>query len=149
MSFAYFLRRAATYWGDTAAVMQGDRVLTYGQLDERSNRLANAMLGLGLVPGDRVAVQSRNCVELVEIEMAVTVDDYRQRHIPAYPSTKRGKMPAGAGSAVPAANAPAAPRAVKSRAAASTPNWSSIWPIAVGITGWVRMARWRKASIKV
>ncbi|AKJ68424.1 AMP-dependent synthetase [Pandoraea thiooxydans] len=71
MSFAYFLRRAATYWGDAAAVMQADRVLTYGQLDERSNRLANAMLGLGLVPGDRVAVQSRNCVELVEIECAL------------------------------------------------------------------------------
>lgn len=71
LSFAYFLRRAARYWGDQTAVMHRDRVLTYRQLDERSTRLANALLGLGLVKGDRVAVQARNCTELVEIECAL------------------------------------------------------------------------------
>jgi len=71
MGFALFLRRAARYWGDHAAVLYRDRVLTYRQLDERSTRLANALLGLGLVKGDRVAIQSRNCAELVEIECAL------------------------------------------------------------------------------
>ncbi|KJK25910.1 AMP-dependent synthetase [Burkholderiaceae bacterium 16] len=71
MGFAFFLRRAARYWGDHAAVLYQDRVLTYRQLDERSNRLANALLGLGLVKGDRVAIQSRNRTELVEIECAL------------------------------------------------------------------------------
>lgn len=71
MSFAYFLRRAARYWGDHAAVLHRKRCLTYRQLDERSTRLANALLGLGLKKGDRVAVQSRNCVELVEVECAL------------------------------------------------------------------------------
>ncbi|MGO4329971.1 MULTISPECIES: AMP-binding protein [unclassified Cupriavidus] len=71
MSFAFFLRRAARYWGDNAAVLYQDRVLTYRQLDERSTRLANALLGLGLARGDRVAVQSRNRTELVEIECAL------------------------------------------------------------------------------
>ncbi|KAA6129651.1 AMP-binding protein [Cupriavidus cauae] len=71
MTFAYFLRRAARYWGDRPAVLYRDRALSYRQLDARSTRLANALLGLGLVKGDRVAVQSRNCTELVEIECAL------------------------------------------------------------------------------
>lgn len=71
MTFAYFLRRAARYWGERPAVLYRDRALSYRQLDERSTRLANALLGLGLVKGDRVAVQSRNCTELVEIECAL------------------------------------------------------------------------------
>jgi acyl-CoA synthetase (AMP-forming)/AMP-acid ligase II len=71
MTFAYFLRRAARYWGDNPAVLYRDRVLTYRQLDERSTRLANALLALGLRKGDRVAIQSRNCPEIVEIECAL------------------------------------------------------------------------------
>ncbi|AOY94366.1 AMP-dependent synthetase [Cupriavidus sp. USMAA2-4] len=71
MAFALFLQRAARYWGDRPAVMHRERVLSFRQLDERSTRLANALLGLGLRPGDRVAVQSRNCAELVEIECAL------------------------------------------------------------------------------
>ncbi len=71
MGFAYFLRRAARYWGDNVAVIHRDRELTYRQLDERSTLLANALLGLGLAKGDRVAVQARNCTELVEIECAL------------------------------------------------------------------------------
>ncbi|MBN3791763.1 AMP-binding protein [Burkholderia sp. Ac-20353] len=71
MSFAYFLRRAARYWGDQPAVIHRDRVITYRQLDERSSRLANALRGLGFAPGARIAVQARNCIELVEIECAL------------------------------------------------------------------------------
>lgn len=71
VGFAYFLRRAARYWGDQPAVLYQDKVLTYRQLDERSTRLANALLGLGLARGDRVAVQSRNRPELVELECAL------------------------------------------------------------------------------
>ncbi|MCA3188837.1 MULTISPECIES: AMP-binding protein [unclassified Cupriavidus] len=71
MTFAYFLRRAARYWGDNPAVLYRDRVLTYRQLDERSTRLANALLALGLRKGDRVAIQSRNCPQIVEIECAL------------------------------------------------------------------------------
>ena len=71
MGFAYFLRRAARYWGDNVAAIHRNRELTYRQLDERSTLLANALLGLGLAKGDRVAVQARNCAELVEIECAL------------------------------------------------------------------------------
>src|ERR1700759_3364129 len=44
-----------------------DRAMTFGQWNDRSSPLANALLGLGLVKGDRVAVLAYNCVEWSEI----------------------------------------------------------------------------------
>jgi acyl-CoA synthetase (AMP-forming)/AMP-acid ligase II len=47
------------------------RAMTYGQWNERSCRLANALLGLGLTKGDRVAILAYNCVEWMEIYVAL------------------------------------------------------------------------------
>ena len=47
-----------------------DRAMTFAQWNERSCRLANALLGLGLSKGDRVAVLAYNCIEWVEIYAA-------------------------------------------------------------------------------
>ena len=47
-----------------------DRAMTFAQWNERSCRLANALLGLGLAKGDRVAILAYNCVEWVEIYAA-------------------------------------------------------------------------------
>jgi acyl-CoA synthetase (AMP-forming)/AMP-acid ligase II len=47
------------------------RALTFRQWNERSCRLANGLLGLGLRKGDRVAVLAYNCVEWLEIYTAV------------------------------------------------------------------------------
>src|SRR5262245_44365705 len=44
-----------------------DRALTFTQWNERACRLANALLGLGLAKGERVAVLAYNCVEWCEI----------------------------------------------------------------------------------
>lgn len=44
-----------------------DRTMTFAQWNERSCRLANALLGLGLAKGDRVAILAYNCVEWCEI----------------------------------------------------------------------------------
>lgn len=52
------------------AVVEGERVLSYQQLEDRSNQLANALLSMGLERGDRVALLARNCLEYVEIELA-------------------------------------------------------------------------------
>jgi len=65
------IRRGARYWGDRPAIIYRDRSVTFRALDERSSRLANALIGLGLRKGDRVAIQSRNCAELVEVECAL------------------------------------------------------------------------------
>ena len=48
-----------------------DRRMTYGELDERVRRLANALVdGLGLRKGDRVAVIAKNCIEYMEVYYA-------------------------------------------------------------------------------
>ena len=47
------------------------RALTYAAWDERASRLANALLGLGLVKGDRVALLAYNAVEWLEIYVAL------------------------------------------------------------------------------
>jgi long-chain acyl-CoA synthetase len=52
---------------DKLAVTQHQRTLTYRELDERANRLANALRGIGLQTGDRVGILLANVPEYVEI----------------------------------------------------------------------------------
>jgi len=47
------------------------RSMTYRQWNERSCRLANALLGLGLARGDRVAILAYNRVEWLEMYVAI------------------------------------------------------------------------------
>ena len=48
-----------------------NRRMSYGELDERVRRLANALTDtLGLEKGDRVAILSKNCIEYMEIYYA-------------------------------------------------------------------------------
>lgn len=71
MDLSQHIRRGARYWGQRPAVLHNGRSVTYAALYERSCRLANALLGLGLQSGDRVAIHARNCAQLVEIECAL------------------------------------------------------------------------------
>jgi len=68
---ASLVRRAAALHRDRLAIIDGDRRITYGQLGERSNRLANALIGLGLTKGDRVGILSSNRAEYIEIDFAL------------------------------------------------------------------------------
>jgi fatty-acyl-CoA synthase len=45
--------------------------ITYAELDRRTNRLANALLGLGLGPGERVAAWLEDRIEYVELYLAI------------------------------------------------------------------------------
>jgi acyl-CoA synthetase (AMP-forming)/AMP-acid ligase II len=57
---------------DRAALKVRDgRQITYAELDQRSNRLANALLGSGLERGDRVAAWMTDRIEYVELYLAV------------------------------------------------------------------------------
>lgn len=47
------------------AVICGDERLTFAQLEESVNRLANALLALGLRKGDKLALVLPNCIELL------------------------------------------------------------------------------------
>ncbi len=71
MNQGRFTSRAARYWGDRPAILFRDNAISFAQLDERSNRLANALLALGATKGDRIAVQSWNRPELIELECAL------------------------------------------------------------------------------
>ena len=49
-----FLRRSAARDRAKTAFVLGDQRMSYGELDERVTRCANALLAAGLVRGDRV-----------------------------------------------------------------------------------------------
>src|SRR5438094_3827825 len=55
-----FLLRSAHIFPDRIAVVQGALKFTYGELLERSLKFAGALRGLGVQPGDRVAVLAGN-----------------------------------------------------------------------------------------
>lgn len=59
------LERAARLWPDKEAVIADERRVTYAQLDEMANRLANALSQMGITRGDRVAVMLPNWPEFV------------------------------------------------------------------------------------
>jgi long-chain acyl-CoA synthetase len=61
------IRRHARERPDVVAIRCGERALTYGELDERSNRLAQALLAAGVRAGARVAHLDRTAPELVEL----------------------------------------------------------------------------------
>ncbi len=46
-------------------VVDARRRLTYGELEREVNQLAHALVGLGVRPGDRVAIMLPNCLEFV------------------------------------------------------------------------------------
>lgn len=56
---------AARKYGDKTALVCPDRSLSFAELDTLSNRCANALVGLGVKPGDRVTLYSGNCWEWV------------------------------------------------------------------------------------
>ncbi|MXR50233.1 long-chain-fatty-acid--CoA ligase [Halovenus sp. WSH3] len=58
------------YEGDPALTFEGE-TLTYGDLDERSSRLANALVDLGLRPEERVGVLLSNCPAYAVTDIAL------------------------------------------------------------------------------
>ncbi len=62
---------ARRYPDREAVIFEGTR-LTYAELNERVNRLANGLLGAGLKPGDHCALLFANCVEFLESMLALS-----------------------------------------------------------------------------
>ncbi len=57
---------------DKPALVEPGRQLTFKELVERRNRLANSLLGLGLGKGDRIISYGANSVELMVVSAAVS-----------------------------------------------------------------------------
>ena len=56
---------AAQKYGDKPALVCPERTLSFAELEVLTNRFANALIGLGVRPGDRVTLYSGNCWEWV------------------------------------------------------------------------------------
>lgn len=68
----YFLLRNVHEHPHKIAIIFGQKRFTYKEFNERVNRLANALLSLGLVKGDKVAYLLHNCSEFAEISLALS-----------------------------------------------------------------------------
>jgi fatty-acyl-CoA synthase len=66
-----FLRRSAYVYPDKIAVVHGARRYTYRQFEERANRLASRLRGLGLRHLDRVAFIAPNIPAMLEAHFGV------------------------------------------------------------------------------
>ena len=55
------LPAAARQFGDKRALVSEGRAFSFNDLDEKSNRLANGLLAIGVEAGDRVTIYSHNC----------------------------------------------------------------------------------------
>jgi len=60
-----YLRRTAARFPEKIALICGDARYSYRDIDEQADRLADALIGLGVRRGERVAVHLDNCVETV------------------------------------------------------------------------------------
>lgn len=66
-----FLRKAVHQYGKKIGVVDREKRFTYTQFGERVNRLSNALLGMGIKKGDRVAVIDTNSHRLLELHFGV------------------------------------------------------------------------------
>lgn len=63
MEIGEIVRRAAQRFGPTPALVFGERMLTFTELDRATDRVGNALLATGLRPGDRVGVLLPNGID--------------------------------------------------------------------------------------
>ena len=65
------LRSVARRYRDKTALVSGDSRISYGNLDESSNKIAVGLKNLGVRKGDRVAILLDNCPQFVIIFLAI------------------------------------------------------------------------------
>ena len=71
MNLGSLFLRHARYRPNHLAFVFGDQRLTWLEFNRSINRLANALLGMGIRKGDKVATMLPNCLELLEVYWAV------------------------------------------------------------------------------
>ena len=67
MNLANNLRRGRTFFADQPAIIFEGRRISYRELDESSSQVANALTGLGIKRGDRVAIYLPNLPEFAVV----------------------------------------------------------------------------------
>jgi 3-oxocholest-4-en-26-oate---CoA ligase len=70
LNIADLVEHAVDAFPGRVAVACGDRAVTYRELEERVNRLAHHLAGIGVGPGDHVGLYARNSIEAAETLIA-------------------------------------------------------------------------------
>jgi len=60
VNIAKNLENAAFYFPDRPAVIEGDQKISFLEFNQESNRIATALAGMGIQPGDHVALCAPN-----------------------------------------------------------------------------------------
>ena len=71
MSLKLMLEETANRYGGKTAIVLGDRRLSYTELDDASNKVANSLIRMGVNKGDRVAMLLPNSPEFVTIYFGI------------------------------------------------------------------------------
>ena len=71
MNIGTIFSRHALYRPEHLAVVFGEKRLTCREFNKNINRLANALVDLGITKGDKVATVLPNCLEQLEVYWAV------------------------------------------------------------------------------
>jgi acyl-CoA synthetase (AMP-forming)/AMP-acid ligase II len=66
MNFGTIFDLPLTMWPDKEALIFGPHRITYNELEERTNRVANGLAALGIGAGDHLAVLVKNDPRFVE-----------------------------------------------------------------------------------
>ncbi|MFC2052159.1 AMP-binding protein, partial [Chloroflexota bacterium] len=65
ISLKLMLEEVVARHGKKTAIISGERKLSFAELDEASNKIANALIKMGVNKGDRVAMLLSNSPEFV------------------------------------------------------------------------------------
>ncbi|MBW2369216.1 MAG: acyl--CoA ligase [Deltaproteobacteria bacterium] len=71
ISHVEMIEQYAAAYPEKVAIVFKDRRITYGAFNDRINRLANALMEMGIRKGDHVAILFSNCVEMIESFYAI------------------------------------------------------------------------------
>ncbi len=87
---AELVRKRSARDADRTAIVDGDREVTWAELDRRVDDVARGLSGLGLVAGNRVALALVNSIEFVESYLAVLRGGMVA--VPIYPHSAVGEV---------------------------------------------------------
>ena len=71
ISLGKMLKQSSTKFENKVALIQGDRVITFSELDDMSDRFASFLFDIGIKRGDRVATQLPNSIEHVIVYFGI------------------------------------------------------------------------------
>jgi long-chain acyl-CoA synthetase len=72
MNIAALIEQSCEENADKLCVVDGEHRLTYRDMEERADRLARALVDMGVEPGDRVGIFLTNCFQYIEMFYAIT-----------------------------------------------------------------------------